>query len=145
MPLFDWKCSKHGIFESSHPICPAMGCDHKEVEKIFIKAPSIRSNVTKNTDSGLRNLADSYGMSDMNNRGGKAVKGNSFNTGTHWGFDGVGGLDNMKSMARASAGESGFASTARAMGLDRRAVPPANTTISSNDVNDRAKVIKNSQ
>lgn len=144
MPIFDWKCPKHGVFESSHPICPSMGCSHEGVEKIFLKAPSFKSDVTKNTDSGIRSLADSYGLSDMNNRGGKAVKGGTNNSGTQWGADNFGGIDNIRSMAGSSGGNSGFASAARSLGLDKNKIPPATTTVASNDGKDRDKVIKSS-
>jgi hypothetical protein len=71
--LRDWQCRAHGNFESSEesPLCP-YGCD--TVEKIFLQPAVFRSNRTANIDRTLESLAKSHGLTDMNNRGGHAVR-----------------------------------------------------------------------
>lgn len=65
MPLFDWKCDKHGVFECSDPICPAMGCESEKVEKIFLKAPGFKSDRSKNIDASTRKTADMHHLNDI--------------------------------------------------------------------------------
>jgi hypothetical protein len=143
MPLFDWKCPRHGVFESSHPICPEMGCNHKGVEKIFLKAPGFKSDMTKRTDAGFEQTASKLNMTDMSNRNGNSVKQNaSTATSTHWGTENIGGMQSMRTMA-ATAGESGLATAARSTGFDKRKLPPATITSAASDGSDRAKVVKN--
>lgn len=64
----------HGLFTSSDgaPECP-MGCD--TVERVFITPPGLKSDRTRNIDNTLQRLAKSYGLTDLNNRGGQAVAG----------------------------------------------------------------------
>lgn len=56
----DYRCEKHGDFESTHDICPHMGCDSSKVTLIFKKAPGIMSGKTKAFDKGIRHTAESY-------------------------------------------------------------------------------------
>ena len=88
MKLFDWKCPRHGVFESSHPICDALGCDSSGVEKVFIKAPSVRSEITKRTDDGLRRSAEIYRQSDfLTASEGEVAKANNQADRLLWGDD----------------------------------------------------------
>lgn len=72
----EFLCKAHGAFESAEaaPSCP-FGCD--TVERIFLTPPAFASSRTKNIDRTLDSLARSHGMTDINNRGGKAAKGQS--------------------------------------------------------------------
>lgn len=63
--LHDWFCADHGDFEGSHPICPAFGCDSHEVIKVYRKAPAFHDGATGRTDAGLRQTADSFGLSNL--------------------------------------------------------------------------------
>lgn len=65
MPLFDWKCESHGVFEASHAICPALGCASKSVEKIFLKAPGFKSDLSKRIDASTRKTADMHNLNDI--------------------------------------------------------------------------------
>ena len=70
--LRDWNCLGHGTFESweDNPKCPH-GCS--TVEVVFLQPPGLFSDRSKNLDKNTRMLAQSYGLTDMSNRGGKAV------------------------------------------------------------------------
>ena len=71
--LHDYNCLAHGIFEGSAPICPH-GCGESMVSIVHLKAPAIGTARTKGIDSTLRNLANQFGLTDMDNRGGQPVK-----------------------------------------------------------------------
>ncbi len=70
--LRDWRCLAHGDFESmlDEPRCPH-GCT--TVEKVFLQPPGFFSPASQNIDSNMEKIAKSYGLTDMNNRGGKPV------------------------------------------------------------------------
>jgi hypothetical protein len=65
MILNDYKCSLHGVFEGSHPICPELGCESEDVIKVYLKAPGTRSDATKRFDAGIRKSAESMGISNF--------------------------------------------------------------------------------
>ena len=65
MPLFDWRCPKHGTFERAHPICPGNGCDSADVVKVFLKPPGSRSDSTKRFDAGIRKSAEMMNLSNF--------------------------------------------------------------------------------
>lgn len=78
--LHDWECDMHGVFEAEtpepkngnrrSPRCPH-GCHPEFVHMVFTKPPGMRGAITSNTDRQLRDLADAYGMTNIqNNRGG---------------------------------------------------------------------------
>ena len=60
----DYKCPKHGYFESRKPQCPMKDC-HEEVMVVFLQAPNLISNKTKFTDKSTKQLAIEFGMSDI--------------------------------------------------------------------------------
>lgn len=62
--LNDYSCPRHGVFEGSHPICPAMGCNSEGVSKVFLKAPGIRSDYTRRFDEGMKRNAEVYKQTD---------------------------------------------------------------------------------
>lgn len=62
--LHDYKCEKHGYFESLSAECPMKDCK-AEVFKVFLKAPSLKSERTKKTDSTLKGLAQDFGMTNL--------------------------------------------------------------------------------
>lgn len=72
--LRDWICPVHGPFESSDEdaLCPS-GCN--VAVRAFLQAPGIGSSRTKNIDNTLNSLASQFGLTDINNRGGRAAKG----------------------------------------------------------------------
>lgn len=55
--LHDFECKKHGVFEGTHPICPALGCASTDVKMVFLKAPGIMSHGTKQFDRGIKQTA----------------------------------------------------------------------------------------
>lgn len=61
----EWKCAKHGTFEGSHPICPALGCRSQKVERVFLTAPGIKSEFHSRHEQGIKKLAAAYGQSDF--------------------------------------------------------------------------------
>lgn len=69
----EYFCKGHGNFETDQepPLCK-FGCD--TVERIFLTPPGLRSARTSNIDSTFEGLAKSYGMTDIDNRGGRAAK-----------------------------------------------------------------------
>jgi hypothetical protein len=103
MPLFDWQCALHGLFEGSHPICPRLGCESAEVTKVWIKPPGVLSVKTKFQDKSLRDIAQTYGLSDLR----KPVEGEAQKQapGLLWGRAGAAkiGMDWDKTVAAASA------------------------------------------
>lgn len=62
--LNDYKCSKHGYFESRKPQCPMKGC-HEEVMVVFLQAPNLISAKTTFTDKSTKQLAMEFDMSDI--------------------------------------------------------------------------------
>ena len=60
----DYKCPKHGYFESRKPQCPMKDC-HEEVMVVFLQAPNLISNKTKFTDKSTKQLAIEFDMSDI--------------------------------------------------------------------------------
>lgn len=60
----DYKCPKHGYFESRKPQCPMKDC-HEEVMVVFLQAPNLVSAKTKFTDKSTKQLAIEFGMSDI--------------------------------------------------------------------------------
>ena len=77
MIIREFRCGDcSNTFESSDPVevvvCPV--CTAQEAERIFLTAPSIRDAKTSGTDATLRTLAADYGLSNMTNAGGAAVK-----------------------------------------------------------------------
>ena len=77
MIIREWKCSDCGsLFESSEPPeeveCPA--CSKSEPERVFLTAPGLKSPKTSIADREIRGLAADYGLSDVSNKYGEAVK-----------------------------------------------------------------------
>ena len=60
----DYKCDKHGYFESYKPQCPMKGCTD-EVYVVFLQAPNLVSAKTRFTDKSTKQLAIEFGMSDI--------------------------------------------------------------------------------
>jgi hypothetical protein len=65
--LKEYRCEKHGIFESRFPVCPK-GC--VEVERIFTQAPGLVSKRTRNIDATLQGIAKDHKLSDLSNKNG---------------------------------------------------------------------------
>mgnify|MGYP003336167361 FL=1 len=62
--LHDYKCDKHGYFEGFEAKCPMKDCS-EEVYVVFLQAPGLLSETTKNNDKTISNLASDFGMSDI--------------------------------------------------------------------------------
>lgn len=62
--LKDYKCEKHGYFESRKAECPMKGCD-ATVHVVFLQPPGLKSDRTKNTDKTLKGLAQDFGMTNL--------------------------------------------------------------------------------
>jgi len=158
MIIKEWKCAEHGSFEGSFPICPAMGCESTEVAREFKTAPGLTSDTTKFTDKGFDSLASSYGLSDMSNKDGKAVKGGQVNpSAAIWGRESVGSqFDSMleqgskpyvaktKDGRELSVDSNGLRLAAKATGFDKKPLPPiaGGPIASSADAADRKEVLK---
>jgi hypothetical protein len=88
MILHDFKCAKHGVFESSHPICPHMGCASESVTKIFLKPVGTRSDNTRRFDAGIRKSAENMGLTNFrSSRQGEASHGGELGKKVLWGKD----------------------------------------------------------
>lgn len=61
----EWECKKHGAFESSHPICPALGCRSANVERVFLTPVGLKSDFVTRHEKGITKLAAAYGQSDF--------------------------------------------------------------------------------
>lgn len=75
MILKEYRCRDcQTVFESweAEPECPT--CTAQEAERHFETAPAIRSAVTNFKDHTVRQLAEDYGLSDVNNKHGQAVR-----------------------------------------------------------------------
>jgi hypothetical protein len=71
----EWRCLDcDAFFESaaSEPECPH--CSATEPERAFLTPPGFKSPSTTAKDQMVRGLAADYGLSDVNNRYGQAVK-----------------------------------------------------------------------
>lgn len=62
--LHDYKCAKHGYFEARAAKCPMKDCD-AEVLQVFLQAPNVVGDRTKQADKNLKQLAMEFGMSDI--------------------------------------------------------------------------------
>ena len=62
--LHDYKCSTHGYFENTEPRCLKKRCK-EEVLLVFLQAPSIGSDSTRNIDKTKQQLAIDFNMTDM--------------------------------------------------------------------------------
>ena len=77
MIIREFRCGDcQSTFESSDPVeevvCPV--CTAQEAERVFLTAPSIKSPQTAGKDRDLKQLASDFGITDMSNRDGAAVK-----------------------------------------------------------------------
>ncbi len=88
MVIKEWACKKHGNFEGSHPICPALGCRSQEVERVFLTAPGVKSEFTTRHEQGVKKLAAAYGQSDFRTaRAGESSKKHDLGQRLLWGND----------------------------------------------------------
>jgi len=62
--LKDYKCEKHGYFESRKPQCPMKGCE-QEVYVVFLQAPGLMSDATKKNDRTIKQLAMDFDMTNV--------------------------------------------------------------------------------
>ena len=60
----EWRCAAHGTFEGTHPICPAMGCESADVQRVFLTPVSISKGQYRQHEAGLRRSADVMGITD---------------------------------------------------------------------------------
>ena len=84
----EFECQDHGYFESTHPICFALGCESQHVRRVFLTAPSIGSTELKRFHEGLKKSADLMGIGDFRTaRAGETAYGGSAGKGMLWGDD----------------------------------------------------------
>jgi len=64
--LRDFCCPEHGVFESFEetPDCPMKQCQYVP-QRVFLKAPGIKSEGTKKIERTQKSLALDFGMSDI--------------------------------------------------------------------------------
>jgi len=62
--LKDYKCDKHGYFESRKPQCPMKDCA-EEVYVVFLQAPGLMSDSTKKNDLTVKQLAMDFDMTNI--------------------------------------------------------------------------------
>jgi hypothetical protein len=67
MIVREFNCPKHGPFESRFSMCPH-GC--VDVERVFTRAPAVKSRRTKNIDATLKQMAKDHHLSDISNKNG---------------------------------------------------------------------------
>ncbi len=84
----EFRCAKHGNFEGSHPICPALGCRSQKVERVFLTAPGIKSEFNSRHEQGIKKLAAAYGQSDFKSaKAGEASVKSAIGQKLLWGSD----------------------------------------------------------
>lgn len=64
MPLHDYRCPEHGLFESFEAACKTEGCQNP-VTQVFLKPVGTVSARTRGIDRELRLTAESFGMTDL--------------------------------------------------------------------------------
>ena len=62
--LKDYKCDKHGYFESMEAKCPMKNCS-EEVYVVFLQAPGLITDATKKNDKNIKQLAMDFDMTDI--------------------------------------------------------------------------------
>lgn len=63
--IHDYECPTHGVFEARAPKkCPFKGCE-EEITRVFLKAPSYKSDRTKNADKNLKQLGMEFNMTNI--------------------------------------------------------------------------------
>ena len=62
--LKDYKCDKHGYFESFEAKCPMKSCS-EDVYVVFLQAPGLISDTTKKNDKNIKQLAMEFDMTDV--------------------------------------------------------------------------------
>ena len=62
--LKDYKCNKHGYFESFEAKCPMKSCS-EDVYVVFLQAPGLISDTTKKNDKNIKQLAMEFDMTDV--------------------------------------------------------------------------------
>ena len=75
MIVKEFKCLDCGQFfetSSREPECPV--CASADSERAFLTPPSIRSPSTTVKDEMVKGLASDFGLSDLNNKHGQAVR-----------------------------------------------------------------------
>lgn len=76
MPIIkEYRCNDCATFFESmdaDPVCPQ--CTAGEPERAFLTAPGIKDPKSNIIDRETRNLAETYGMSDMSNKEGQSVR-----------------------------------------------------------------------
>lgn len=88
MVIKEWKCAKHGVFDSSHPICPALGCRSESVERVFMTPVGIKSEFVTRHEKGIKKLAAAYGQTDFKTaRAGEASIKHPVGSELLWGSD----------------------------------------------------------
>ena len=86
--LKEWECKKHGHFESSHPICPSMGCRSDSVQRVFLTPVGLKSDFVRRHEKGIQKLAESYGQSNFRTaKAGESSKARPVGQELLWGSD----------------------------------------------------------
>ena len=62
--LHDYLCESHGLFEAYEAKCPIKFCT-AELNMVFLKPVSLKSDKTKQADRQLKGLAQDFQMSDI--------------------------------------------------------------------------------
>jgi len=62
--LHDYKCDKHGYFESFEATCPMKDCS-AEVLMVFLQPPGMMSESTKKNDKNIKQLAIDFDMTNI--------------------------------------------------------------------------------
>ena len=62
--LHDYKCSKHGYFESRKAECPMKDCT-EEVSIVYLQAVGLMSDGTKKNDKTIKQLAMDFDMTNV--------------------------------------------------------------------------------
>lgn len=73
----EWRCADCGTTgETSGAIEDVIcqTCNAQEAERVFLTAPGLKSPQTSTADRELKNLASDFGLTDMSNRDGTAVR-----------------------------------------------------------------------
>jgi hypothetical protein len=143
MILHDWQCAKHGVFESTHAICPHLGCASTDVKMVFLKAPGMISRGTKQFDAGMKQTATQMNLLNFRSaREGETAHGGELAKGMLWGKEAAnffGGQDALVAASQQGIAESnqyakaagvptiadGMRTAATDLGITKNTLPPA--------------------
>ena len=82
----EWECPAHGYFESTHPLCPELGC-LADCNQVFLTPPTVSDGVLKRFDASTKKSVDMMKLGNLRTaRAGESAYGTG-GRGMLWGND----------------------------------------------------------